>query len=167
MQTIKKTAKYILTISSILVLMACNSNIVYNQYFPIKNQQWDSKNTLVFEVNNQDTISKKNVFLNVRNNKSYAFNAIFLITKMESPKGLQITDTLTYEMTNQKGQWLGSGFTDLKENKLLYKENVVFSKKGTYKFSVRHVTRGAKDIEGKNPLQGITHVGLQIEKVQK
>jgi gliding motility-associated lipoprotein GldH len=70
-------------------------------------------------------------------------------------------------MTDSFGNWLGTGFTDVKENKLFYKENVVFPELGDYKFNVYHATRGVNDIEGNNPLLGITDVGLKIEKIKK
>ncbi len=68
-------------------------------------------------------------------------------------------------MANEKGEWLGTGFSSVKESKLFYKEKVRFPQKGIYKFSVKQVTRGIDDIEGVKPLKGILDVGLQIEKV--
>jgi gliding motility-associated lipoprotein GldH len=138
----------------------------YNKYTPIESHQWSSDNKIEFVVNNVDTISKKNVFINIRNNKNYEFSSLFLIAKIEFPNGFQVVDTLEYEMTNPEGNWLGTGFTELKENKLFYKENVVFSEKGDYKFNIEHATRSIRDIEGKKPLNGITDVGLSIEKVK-
>jgi gliding motility-associated lipoprotein GldH len=76
---------------------------------------------------------------------------------------MTVVDTLEYEMTDAKGQWLGTGFTDVKESKLFYKENVVFNEVGDYKFSIQQATRSINDIEGENPLKGITNVGLSIE----
>ena len=104
------------------------------------------------------------MFIHIRNNKNYEFSTLFLVAKLDFPNGFQVIDTLEYEMTDAEGNWLGSGFTDIKENKLFYKENVVFSEKGTYNFEIRQVTRAIHDIEGNNPLQGITDVGLKIEK---
>ena len=86
---------------------------------------------------------------------------------MEFPNGYKVVDTLEYEMADVYGNWLGAGFTDIKENKLFYKENVVFSEKGDYKFNIQQATRSVYDIEGKNTLQGITDVGLRIEKVKE
>jgi gliding motility-associated lipoprotein GldH len=138
--------------------------MVYDQYKPIDNHFWFSENNIEFIVNNQDTISRNNVFINIRNNKDYEFSSLFLIAKIEFPNGFQIVDTLEYEMTDTNGNWLGTGFTDLKENKLFYKEDVLFPEKGVYKFNIQQVTRSINDIEGKNPLRGITDVGLRIEK---
>ncbi len=141
--------------------------MVYDKYKPIENHQWSSENNIEFIVNNQDTISKNNVFINIRNNKNYEFSSLFLIAKIEFPNGFQVIDTLEYEMTDAKGNWLGSGFTDLKENKLFYKEQIVFSERGNFKFNIQHATRSINDIEGKNPLNGVTDVGLRMEKVKK
>lgn len=159
--------KYFQLLFVFLLIVSCDSKIIFDQYQPIKNHQWSSENKIEFIVENIDTISKKNVFINIRNNKDYEFSSLFLIAKIEFPKGIRVIDTLEYEMTDIQGKWLGTGFTDVKENKLFYKENVVFSEKGTYKFSIQQATRSINDIEGKNPLKGITDVGLSIEMYTK
>jgi len=141
--------------------------MIFDDYKSIENHQWSSEKNISFIVFNSDTISTRNVFINIRNNKKYEFNSLFLIAKMEFPSGYKVIDTLEYEMTDAYGNWLGSGFTDIKENKLFYKENVIFSEKGDYQFSVQHATRSINDIEGITPLKGITDVGLRIEKVKK
>jgi gliding motility-associated lipoprotein GldH len=148
-----------------LLIISCNS-AVYDQYQPIENQEWTFDNNIEFIVENIDTISKKNVFINIRNNKNYEYSTLYLIAKIQFPKGVTVVDTLGYEMTDAEGYWLGTGFSDVKENKLFYKENVVFNEQGNYKFSIQQATRGIRDIEGKNPLNGIIDVGLSIEKVQ-
>lgn len=159
--------KYLVIIIGLSSFVSCSSDLVYDQFKPIENHQWVSNNKIEFIVSSSDTISKNNVFINIRNNKEYEYSSLFLITKIEFPKGLRIVDTLEYEMTNAQGEWLGTGFTDVKENKLFYKENVVFSEAGEYKFSIQQATRSINDIIGENPLKGITNVGLSIEKVKE
>ncbi|REE83669.1 gliding motility-associated lipoprotein GldH [Lutibacter oceani] len=166
MQTILTKNNNFIILFCALLLMSCTTNIVYDKYTPIENHQWFSENKIEFIVNNLDTISKKNVFINIRNNKNYEFSSLFLIANIEFPSGLQVVDTLEYEMTDAAGNWLGTGFTELKENKLFYKENVLFSEKGDYKFNIKQATRSIHDIKGENPLNGITDVGLSIEKVK-
>ena len=165
MQTILTKNNYLSILVCTLFLVSCAGTSDYSSYKSIDSHKWFSKNKIAFIVNNTDTISKKNVFIHVRNNKNYEFSSLFLIAKIEFPNGFQVTDTLEYEMMNSEGSWLGSGFTELKENKLFYKENVLFSEKGDYKFNIEHATRSIKDIEGQLPLNGITDVGLSIEKV--
>ncbi len=167
MQTQIKTYRQLSLLTFTFLMLSCNSNAVFDQYIPIEKQEWHSEKSVDFTLNNMDTISLNNVFITLRNNKDYEFSSLFLIAKLEMPNGFKVIDTLEYEMTDASGKWLGSGFTDLKENKLFYKENVVFSEIGTYKFYIQHATRGINDIEGKNPLKGITDVGLRIEKEKK
>jgi len=165
-QAILTKNNYFFILLSALLLMSCTTNIVYDKYEPIVDHQWFSENKIEFIVNNIDTISKKNVFINIRNNKNYEFSSLFLIAKIEFPNGFRVVDTLEYEMTDAAGNWLGTGFTELKENKLFYKENVLFSEKGDYKFNIKHATRSINDVKGENPLSGITDVGLSIEIVK-
>ncbi|WP_291801263.1 gliding motility lipoprotein GldH [Lutibacter sp.] len=167
MKTTIKIHKYLLTFISALLLFSCNSNMVFDEYKSIENHQWNAENKINFIVSVSDTISTTNVFINIRNNKNYEFSSLFLIAEMEFPNGYKVVDTLEYEMADVYGNWLGAGFTDIKENKLFYKENVVFSKKGDYKFNIQQATRSVYDIEGKNTLKGITDVGLRIEKVKE
>lgn len=167
MQTQIKTVKQFSLLAIAFLLFSCNSNAVFDQYISIENQEWHSEKGIDFNVKNLDTISANNVFINIRNNKNYEFSSLFLIAKLELPNGYKVIDTLEYEMTDATGKWLGSGFTDLKENKLFYKENVLFSEIGTYKFNIQQATRGINDVQGKNPLKGITDVGLSIEKIKK
>jgi gliding motility-associated lipoprotein GldH len=166
-QTQIKIVNQLSLLAIIFLLLSCNSNTIFDQYIPIEKHQWPSEKDIEFIVNNLDTISANNVFINIRNNKNYEFSSLFLIAKLELPNGYKVIDTLEYEMTDASGNWLGTGFTDLKENKLFYKENVVFSEMGTYKFNIQHATRSINDIQGKNPLEGITDVGLRIEKIKQ
>ena len=150
-----------------IIVFSCSENRIYDTYKSIDGQLWHSANSIEFIVNSEDTISANNVFINIRNNKDYAFSSLFLIGRVEFPSGFQVIDTLEYEMTDPQGNWLGSGYSDVKENKLFYKEHVVFNEQGAYTFEIRHATRGINDTEGKLPLAGIVDVGLSIEKIKK
>jgi gliding motility-associated lipoprotein GldH len=66
-------------------------------------------------------------------------------------------------MTNADGTLLGDGFTDVKENKLFYKNNVSFTQKGQYKVQIKHALRQTGKIEGVSSLEGISDVGFRIE----
>ncbi len=146
-------------------MMSCSNNIVYNQYQPIESGQWHKDSVINFTVNSTDTIAKNNLYVTLRNNKDYEFSNLFLIVGIKFPNNYQIVDTLEYEMTSPEGRYLGTGMTDIKENKLEYKTNVTFSLVGDYDISVQQAMRKTRDIEGLTTLNGITDVGLQIEKL--
>ena len=110
-----------------------------------------------------DTVQRKNIYVTLRNNKDYEFSNLFLIVGIEFPNNYKIVDTLEYEMTTLEGRFLGTGMTDIKENKLEYKTNVIFDQKGDYILSVQQAMRKTRDVEGLSYLGGITDVGVQIE----
>ena len=149
-----------------LLFLSCGENKLYDQFKSVENLEWPPETKFEFIVANSDTISKRNVFINIRNNKNYEFSSLFLISKIEFPSGFKLIDTLEYEMADAQGNWLGQGFTDLKQNKLFYKEEVTLYEKGEYLFNIQQATRGINDVEGEIPLKGITDVGLSLEKVK-
>jgi len=147
-----------------LVTLSCNDSAVFDIYKPISKTQWHKDSIVSFTFNPIDTVSTNSVYINLRNNNDYQYSNLFLIVSIDFPNNYSVVDTLEYEMADAEGKFLGSGFTDLKENKLEYKSNVVFPSSGTYTFSVQHAMRKSGDIKGISLLKGITDVGLRIEK---
>ena len=82
---------------------------------------------------------------------------------MQQPNKKVVIDTLEYEMTEADGSLLGDGFTDVKESKLFYKENVKFNLKGKYKVKIQQANRQTGKISGVTKLEGISDVGFRIE----
>ena len=157
--------KLILAFIILTYTLSCTNNTIYNQYQAIENSEWHKDSIINFKINSTDTISKNNLYVTLRNNKDYEFSNLFLIVGIKFPNNYQIVDTLEYEMTTPEGRFLGNGMTDVKENKLEYKTNVTFSLMGDYDISVQQAMRRTRDIDGLNTLNGITDVGLQIEKL--
>jgi gliding motility-associated lipoprotein GldH len=104
------------------------------------------------------------MFINVRNDDTFPYSNLFLITALTTPEGEVLQDTLEYSMALPDGSWLGKGSGSLKENKLWYKENIVFSSSGVYTLEVSHAMRKNGNISGVIGLDGITDVGLEITK---
>jgi len=146
-------------------LISCDSNRVYDEYESIPDT-WNKDSILTFNLPVIDSIPDYNLFINVRNNNDFAFSNLFLIAQIHFPQGKVITDTLEYEMAVPGGQWLGTGFGDVKENKLWYKEKVRFNEPGQYKISIQHAMRRGGSETGIEDLEGITQVGLRIENTQ-
>lgn len=147
-----------------LGVTSCDSKRIYDSYISIEDQSWKQEKEAVFSFSVSDTIQKNNLFINIRNNNNYAFSNLFLITQLNLPNGKKIVDTLEYEMTDSSGKFLGDGFTEIKENKLLYKEHVVFPNAGNYKLSISQAMRKNGSVEGIKNLEGITEIGFRIEK---
>lgn len=150
----------------LFLMVACDKNRVYEEYQTV-GKVWHKDSVIVFDIKNIDTTRSYNLFINLRNNNQYPFSNIFLITEFNFPNGKVLVDTLEYKMTTPIGEWLGQGFSDLKENKLWYRENVRFPYSGTYLFRVRQAVRKAGSVKAVDELPGITDVGLRIEKTLK
>lgn len=158
-------SKYFLT-GFVLLLLACSKPIFYNKYKNIDNNKWSINNPVVFKVVVKDSITTYNIFLNIRNNNKYPYSNIFLVVTTYFENTISEIDTLEYKMADASGRWLGTGFTDVKENKLIFKTNYKFPKKGSYKFSIVHANRKNGNLNGDKFLVGITDVGLSIENYE-
>jgi len=148
----------------ISLFYTCQSDIAYNEYYALENNEWKQDNELAFEIEMQDSIATYNLFINLRNTKDFEYSNLYLITRMSFPDKTQVIDTLEYEMTDSEGRFLGSGFSDIKENKLFYKEQVRFSQSGSYVLQVKQAMRKRSEVMGITSLKGVKDVGLSLEK---
>ncbi|GAA3631311.1 gliding motility lipoprotein GldH [Flavivirga jejuensis] len=148
---------------SCLVFVSCDSNRVFDTYKSVPNK-WHKDSIISFKVNPPDSTNAYNLFVNLRNTNDYKYNNLFLIVEMSFPHGKTIKDTLEYRMADPSGKFLGTGFTDVKENKLWYKEQVVFEEKGDYTVNIQHAMRENGKVNGVIELEGITDVGFRVEK---
>ncbi|WP_424492863.1 gliding motility lipoprotein GldH [Salinimicrobium sp. GXAS 041] len=145
------------------LLFSCDKKRVVDKYESIPNQ-WHKDSVVSFNFTPPDTIRPYNLFINLRNNSDYRFSNLFLVANMTFPNGKVVSDTLEYRMAEPSGKWLGTGFGELKENKLWYKENVRFSEEGEYQINIEQAMRKGGDTDGIQDLEGITEVGFRIEK---
>lgn len=148
------------------MLSSCDQNAVFHQHKDLP-RTWHRDSAQVFKVSEMDSLKPYNLFITLRNDNTYQYSNLFLITQMQFPNGRTIADTLEYSMANPDGSWLGTGFGDLKENKLWYKEQVRFEESGTYTFTVRQAMRKNGNVDPVTALEGIHDVGLRIEKINK
>lgn len=146
-----------------VILISCDKNRVFDSYQTISGG-WAKDDPIQFSISDVDSITKHNVFITLRNTNEYKYSNLFLIARMDFPNGKKLTDTLEYVMATPEGEWLGTGFNDIKENKLWYREGVRFRESGTYTFSIEHAVRKNGNVVGDLRLEGITEVGLRIER---
>jgi gliding motility-associated lipoprotein GldH len=151
---------FIFILTFLFLLSACNSKVVYTNSQAMAEETWKLMDITAFKVPITDTLYSNNVFFTIRNGSSYPFRNIYLFVTTISPDGKKITDTLQYNLADEKGKWYGKGFGDIHELNLPYKSNVYFPLKGTYEFKIQHGMR----VEN---LKGVYDFGLRIEKIRK
>ncbi|MFD2542841.1 gliding motility lipoprotein GldH [Lacinutrix gracilariae] len=148
------------------LVVSCDANGVFDEYQSVSNP-WNKEDIAQFKVQAPDTISAYNLFVNLRNNQEYKYNNLFLIVEMNFPHGKTVKDTLEYKMAKPNGEFLGTGFSSIKENKLWYKEGFVFSETGEYQVNIQHAMRENGKVKGIVNLEGVTDVGFRVEKTSK
>ncbi len=144
---------------------SCDSSQVYDEYKSIPDR-WDKNEVIEFNLRPPDTINPYNLFINIRNTSTYKFNNLFLIVEMNFPNGKVNKDTLEYKMATAEGKFIGTGFTDVKENKLWYRgqeQPFIFSEKGIYNIKIQHAMRENGNVNGVDYLEGIIDVGIRLE----
>lgn len=146
------------------VLASCDSNRVFDTYKSIPNK-WHKDSIVTFKITPPDSTNAYNLFVNFRNTNAYKYNNLFLIVEMVFPHGKTVKDTLEYKMAEPNGKLLGAGYTDVKENKLWYKEQVIFKEAGEYTVNIQHAMRENGKVNGVIELEGVTDIGFRIENI--
>jgi len=159
-----KTGKFLVFFGFIISLIACDKNRVFDRYSSVGTSGWDKENLVGFQFDIMDSISYYDLFIQVRNTSEFEYSNLYLIAELQYPSGFHQVDTLEYRMTDSYGHWLGAGFTDIKENKLFFKEKFRFPEIGIYEVIIQQAMRKRDELEGIQSLKGISDVGFRIEK---
>jgi gliding motility-associated lipoprotein GldH len=156
----RKISRYIFVVipSFLLLLSSCNSNVVFSDTHTMAENTWKLMDIASFNAEVNDTITSNNIFFTLRSSSSYPFRNIWLFVTTIAPDGKSITDTLQFNLADEKGKSFGRGFGDIHELDLPYKSNVYFPAKGIYQFRIQHGMR----VED---LKGLYDFGLRIEKI--
>jgi gliding motility-associated lipoprotein GldH len=156
----KNRHSFILILFSFIIPVSCNSDVVYTDSVEIPEHTWSLSFIPSFEVPVTDTLITHDIKFMLRTGSSYPLRNIYLFVTASTPDGKTLTDTLQYNIADEKGNWYGKGFGDIHALNLPYKLNVYFPRKGAYQFKIQHGMR----IED---LKGVYDIGLRVEKYRK
>jgi gliding motility-associated lipoprotein GldH len=145
-----------------VMVISCITNIIRSEYKSVTGAVWNKDDVKEFTFSEMDSLQEYQMFINVRNDQNFRYSNLFLIASLNTPEGEVVQDTLEYAMALPDGTWLGKGSGSLKENKLWYKENIVFSTSGVYTLKLSHAMRKNGNVSGVIGLEGITDVGIEI-----
>lgn len=144
----------------ILLLAACTKGVLYQKYVKIPDELWDMNKPVTFNVTIDDTVNYYNIFVNIRNADNYAYSNLYLFIDIASPAKVTERDTLQCILADPNtGKWLGGGLGDIWDNKIPFKYNVRFPRKGQYSFTYTQAMRDEK-------LSMIMDAGLTIEQAK-
>ncbi len=164
----RRASKLLLVITLCFLFTNCDSKAVFDVYQSVPDQ-WHKDSVASFNFKAPDTLKNYDLYLQIRNTNDYKFSNLFLIVELNYPNGKTVKDTLEYKMAAPNGELLGTGFSDLKENKLWfrgYKTPFQFNEEGDYTVNIQHAMRNNGDVNGILNLEGITDIGFRVEQAQ-
>ena len=122
---------------------------------------WRLDQPAVFTIQ-EDLSSAVDLYIHLRNDQAYPFSNIFLVATVKSKDSLIESDTLEYAMAKSNGEWLGTGFSSVKESKLWWKENWQTQVSSPITIEIAQANRVSGREKAAVQLAGIVSVGLSI-----
>lgn len=154
----KRVLGFVIVIMLVLV-QACDSGKVYDEYRPVNPEGWYKEDTLVFKAEINDTSQLYNLVFNVRHTTGYRYRNLYFFTQTHFPNGRMVEDTIELMLAEKSGKWFGSGFGAVRHAKIMVMQRARFQYEGEYRFEVRQAMRS-------DSLKGIEDIGIRIEKYQ-
>jgi gliding motility-associated lipoprotein GldH len=151
---------FLIIFTAVISATACSDGVVFNEAQDMPGKTWGLSNVPVFSVPVDDTLHSNNISFSIRTGSSYPFRNIYLFVTTISPRGAVLTDTLQYNLADEKGRRYGKGFGDIRELTLPFRLNVYFPAKGTYTVKVQHGMR-------LQDLKGVYDFGMRVDRISK
>jgi gliding motility-associated lipoprotein GldH len=149
--------KIILVLITYLICLSCDKQRVFEEFRPVGDRTWSSKNTMHFNVSLSDSAQAYNIYISIRHTGNYEFSNLYLFVTAHSPNGISIRDTVEITLADERGKWLGKGAASVFTAYYPYRKNIRFPLHGIYTFDIEQAM-WIKD------LKNVTDVGLRIEK---
>ena len=121
-----------LTWLPILILAACQNNIIYHSYAPVPLDGWDKSDTLVYTLPNSIPAGNYEAEIGIRYQESYPYRDIWLEVSHNTKDTLTyVTDTLQLFLVDEAGNKTGNGLCGLYQCDLPYKASIPIRTEGS------------------------------------
>ena len=145
----------VLLVFAACMLTGCD-RVMFQEHVQMPNRIWEVENNIGFEVEVTDTMKGYDFYIDLRNEGTYPYANIYMFVNTTFPSGKSARDTVECILADHSGRWLGSGLGDVLDNHILFKENIRFPNKGTYRFEFEQGMRTTS-------LPSILDLGISIE----
>lgn len=135
----------------IVFFTSCSSNVVYEKSYDFENGVWSYSNPSSFDLTLGDNNIKYDLLLDINHSISYPFENLYLKIKTDFPDQSSVSDTLSIEMVNSQGGWIGKCSGENCLLKVVLQERTKFKDAGAHSITFEQFTR-EKDLEGVNSL---------------
>lgn len=150
----------VLILLLLLVAASCGKDTLFTGSSAMPGNIWRVAGIASFRFSVDDTLSNNDILFTLRTGSAYPFRNIYLFVTTTAPDGKIMTDTLEYNLADEKGNRYGNGFGDVRELVLPYRTNVFFPVSGTYTVDIQHGMR-------MEDLRGVYDIGLRVETINK
>ena len=132
-----------LTWLPIIILAACQNNIIYHSYTPVPLDGWNKSDTLVYTLPNSIPAGNYEAEIGIRYQESYPYRDIWLEVSHNTKDTLTyVTDTLQLFLVDEAGN----------------KTSIPIRTEGSARtFRIVHIMTD-------NPLTGISDIGIRLRK---
>lgn len=153
-----KTLARILSIITVIVITACNSNTVYNEHKDLStNMQWNRSDKIQFTPEIKDIESNYTLLVALRHVKGYPYPNLKFKIATTSPSGSVSEKEYDMQVMNEHNEYNGEGMGDLWDLEVPVELNYKFTEAGKYSFEIEHTMP-------QDPVQLAIEIGVKIEK---
>lgn len=124
-----------------IFLSSCSEQLHYSSSVDFTNSVWQFENPAVFNFDITDNSDKYNLFLDIDHSNNYPFENLYLRIKTEFPDKSIAIDTLSIEMVNNQGKWIGDCGSENCDLKVFLQEKTKFKESGSHKIDIEQFTR--------------------------
>jgi len=153
--------KAAVVIIGFFVFVSCANKQGQEKYHVFHEEKWNTDSIVAISLSELDTNSSYNMALKVRHNIDYEYQNLFLFVDFQDKR-----DTVEIILSEKSGRWTGRGFGDIKEQEILFKDQVFFSKEKQNKLFFEQAMRYG-DRESINELKGIIAIGIGVNQNDK
>ena len=146
---------------TLLIFASCDSSSGFREYHALQDG-WPSSEQISFS-SDQIVQTPSDIYIHIRNTNTYPYANLFLVAEIRDSIQVIARDTLEYAMADPQGNWLGTGFLEVKESKLWWKADWNPPHNGLYFIEFSQRVRNNGSLEGVSFLDGIINVGVSIE----
>ncbi len=157
LQKVKKINFFLIIIVSILSSSCSESGVIVNQSQAVKDAQWLSSDSLVFEFEIKDTVNYYDFSVLIRNTENYMWSNVYLFSDLTFPNGKTRRDTLEIQLADQYGYWLGHNSGTIVTTSAKFMQHRRFPLSGDYRMSITHGMR-------EPILEEVTDVGVKVKE---
>ena len=111
-----------LAIICFLFLTSCDGESVFSGSEAISTGGWEAGESVKFEWQVKDTLTQHDFFIDLRHDQSYPFSNIYLFVDFTFPNGKNLRDTISCNLADERGVWLGTGFGNLVDHRIGFHE---------------------------------------------